>query len=134
MKPPATRYARTPDSVLSDPELSHADVRVFGALSMHAFGGNIVSIGQRRLAEIARVDRRSVRRSLEALARQGHISTAITTLLKRSVYQLHSPIFLQDSVSASGVETRPIMGVETRPRIDIERGGLVSFPKKRSSQ
>lgn len=126
----ASRHVRIPTEVLTSAELSHTDVRVFGALAMHAIGGNIVTIGQRRLAELARVDRRTIRKSLKVLAKQGHISTAITKLLKRNVYCLHSPIYLPDSSAQLGGEERPMLGVEKRPRIDIENAALVSFPKR----
>jgi hypothetical protein len=99
---------------------------------MHAYGGNIVSIGQRRIAELAHVDRRSARRSLESLARRGHISTALTKLLRRSVFQLNSPVFVQEPGDQLGGEMRPVLGVVARPRIDIERGGPREFPAARA--
>src|SRR5262249_46716593 len=111
--------------------LSHVDVRVYGALSYHCIGGNIVTVGQRRIAELAHIDRRTVRRSLAKLAKRGHISVSVTKLLKRTVYQLNSAIFLQDQQPQLGGEERPILGVVERPRIDIERGALVSFPRRR---
>lgn len=129
---PREQYGRSPKSVLSDKNLTHADTRVYGVMSMHAYEGNIVSIGQRRIAELSCMDRRTVRDCLKSLATHGHISTAITKLLRRSVYVLHSSIFGADPAEGLGVEGRPVLGVISRPRIDIEeRGALVSFPKRR---
>ncbi len=87
------RYVRIPATVLFDPKISHADVRVYGVLAMHLVRGNIVTAGQRRLAEISGMDRRSVRRCLASLAKLGHISVAISKSGKRTIYQLNAAIF-----------------------------------------
>ncbi len=89
------RHARVPIEVLSDPELSHADVRVYAAMAVFCFkGGNIVKSGQRQLAATCQVDRRTIRRSLENLAKRGHISSAIVKTGARANYQLNSPVFM----------------------------------------
>src|SRR5262249_23700940 len=117
MSGPVRRFARIPESVLCDPELSHVDGRVYGAASYHCIGGNNVTLRQRRIAELAHVDRRTARRSLTNLARHGHISVSVVKLLKRTVYQLNSPIFVEEKSPALGGEERPILGVVERPRI-----------------
>ncbi len=128
------QYARIPVSVLLDPALTLADKHVFAIMSMHVFEGNIACVGQRRLAELAKMDRRSLRRSLTALAKQGHISISVVKLQRRAVYQLNSTIFTAHASAQLGVPERPQLGVVQRPRIDNRTNPtqpLVSFPRKR---
>jgi hypothetical protein len=112
------RFARIPESVLLDKNLSPRSILVYAVLSMHVFEGNIACLGQRRIAELAHIDRRRVRESLDSLAKFGHIATAITKLKLRAVYQLNSPIFGQFADHRLGGETGPVVGVRTGPRID----------------
>lgn len=94
------RHARLPLEVLSDTKLCHADVRVYAAMAVLCFrGGNIVKSGQRQLASTCNMDRRTVRRALESLARAGHISVSIGDHGFRSTYQLNSDVFLPQHTS-----------------------------------
>ncbi len=127
MPPNSLRFARLPEAVLCDPKLDNAAVRVYAILAMHVHQGNIVTVGQRRLAEISGMDRRTIRRSFDNLAKQGHISTAITKLGRRTIYQLNSAIFT-DVQESSGGGLRPLVGVVERPRIDIEEK-VVAFSR-----
>lgn len=86
-------FIRVPMVVFNDRSLGLVDLRVYLAIAIHARGGNIVSVGQRRLAEIAGVERRNLGRHLKKLAKQGHISTSFTALRMRSIFQLNSQVF-----------------------------------------
>lgn len=112
------RFARIPESVLLDSELSPGDVKAYAVLSMHVYEGNICCIGQRRIAEMAGVNRRTLRRQLTSLAKRGHISTSIVHLKRRNVYQLNSPVFGQLAAVELGIGLRPDVGIVSRPRID----------------
>ena len=108
------KFARIPANVATDPKLSSTDIRVYSILSLHALHTNIVFVGQRRLAELAHINRRTLRSSLNNLARGGHISRSIHTLGQRAVYLLKSDIFK----SKVGTESRPLVGTHSRPRIE----------------
>jgi hypothetical protein len=112
------QYARVPKSVLYDQELTPHDIKAYSILSMHVFEGNICSIGQRRLSELANMDRRDIRKHLNNLAARGHIATSIFKLKGRHVYQLNSPIFGQFADGKVGGPERPQVGGPERPRID----------------
>jgi hypothetical protein len=86
-KPPYL-FARIPLEVLNDPNLTLSDLRVYGAMAGTLRGGNIVALSQRALAELAGINRRTVRNSLAHLARLGHLSVAVSRLSQRSVFQL----------------------------------------------
>lgn len=110
------RFAKIPETILTSPFLTPADRHVYAILALQVFNTNIVNIGQRRLAKLCAMDRRTVRRSLERLAKLGHISTAIGRLSGRTVYQLNSPVFLGEAEQRVGVVLRPQVGVPLRPR------------------
>jgi len=109
-------FARIPENVLFDQELTLNDLRVYGAMALYCRQTNLIHIGQRKLSEFAHMDRRSLRRSLENLGRRGHISRAITLLAKRTVYQLNSPVFLATADQRLGAPQRPLLGAAQRPR------------------
>lgn len=111
----APRFARIPMEVLNDSELTHADRTVYAHLAASVFQGNIACVGQRLLAQLCHMDRRTLRERLDNIARRGHISRAIGRLSGRAVYQLNSPVFLQDCEQV-GVVSRPQVGVVSRPR------------------
>ncbi|MCP4899761.1 MAG: helix-turn-helix domain-containing protein [bacterium] len=90
------RFSRVPIEILEDRTLNHSDLRVYAILSLHAIRTNLVWVGQRRIAELASMNRRHVRRSLEKLARAGHISVSIHRITRRHVFQLNSPVFLEE--------------------------------------
>jgi hypothetical protein len=121
-------YARVPDNVLFDPELTLSDLRVYGAMAIQCRKTNLVHIGQRLLADLAHVDRRTLRRSLENLGRRGHISRAIPMLSRRAVYQLNSPVFLATidlpTHGSLGAAQRPLLGASERPRYRTEKTPL----------
>lgn len=122
------RFARIPLEILSNPHLTSADIRLFGILAATARQTNIAAIGQRLLSQLSTLDRRTVRRSLDNLARQGYISKSIFKLGGRNVYQLNHPLFKTEV----GTFLRPLVGTSTRPRIEIEKGNeekLLSFPR-----
>ena len=87
------KFARVPENVLADTTLTHRDIRAYAAISLHAINKRIVHVGQRRLAELAQMDRRALRICLENLGKAGHISTSTHKLGRRGVYRLNSDIF-----------------------------------------
>lgn len=91
-------FARLPFEVLSDPRLSHADVRVYAAMASRCITNNIYHFGQGWLAKAAHVSKRTVRRSIEKLSRRGHLATAISRLDGCCAYELRSPVFLEDRI------------------------------------
>lgn len=112
------RFARVPESVFLDKRLTRNDLLVYSAIAAHCFRTNLYQFGQRRLSLYLSLSRRSIRRSLEKLARSGHISTAISKLGGRSVYQLNSPVFLvtdERFTPQSGRYTAPTTGRPTAP-------------------
>lgn len=128
----SNRFARIPIDILTNEYLTGSDLRVFGVLAASARQTNIATIGQRLLATMCKMDRRSVRRSLSQLAKHGYISTSIFTMNRRSVYQINHPIFAPGFVDQLGAPQHPVLGAPVRPRIDIEKGNkekLLSFPR-----
>lgn len=86
-------FGRVPPSVGSDDRLSGMDVRVYWAMSMGARWAGTVTIGQRRMAELARTSRSQVQRSLDVLIECGHVKVWDEKKGKRQKYLLTSPIF-----------------------------------------
>lgn len=131
----SVRFSRVPEDVLTSPNLCATDIRVYAAMSLHVYDGNVVAVGQRRLAKVACVDRRTLRRSLTNLARGGFICVAVKPLGRRSAFVLNSTVFgdsfrLREDGELGG-EKRPLVGGEKRPRLYTRTGdSLVSFPKK----
>ncbi len=123
------RFARIPYELLTNHCLNANDVRVFGILAATAQHTNIAAIGQRRLSDLAQMNRRTIRNSLEALARQGYISKSIFKLGGRSVYQLNHALF-DGKVEHPECSTS---GRSSAPRIDIEYGKVVPMPRKRGA-
>ena len=101
-KIPSPRFARIPETLLNDPALTLTDLKVFGQMAMLCIDTNIVTIGQRRLAELTRLEKRNLVRSLDNLAKLGYVSRAIGFLSGRTVYQLNSPIFLATAEKSTG--------------------------------
>lgn len=114
--PSDIRFARLPEAVLLDPALKLEDLKVYAILALHVFSTNLVWIGQRRISELADMDRRNVRRSLVRLAQTGHISCAVSTLGKRNVLQLNSKIFGGNS-EGLGAQEHPLVGAPQHPRL-----------------
>jgi DNA-binding MarR family transcriptional regulator len=86
------KYARIPDSVLCDAELSPAARCVYCALARHVYQGSTVNRGQRYLAAFVRMNIGTVNRALHALEERGHI-TIIGKGKARRLYHLTSPVF-----------------------------------------
>jgi len=88
------KYARTPDSVLFDTDLSITARCVYGVLARHAFQGTTARIGQRRIANLLGVHVGTVNRSLHELEGHEHISIRGSGKGRR-IYHLHSLVFGQ---------------------------------------
>ena len=93
------RFARIPHEILTDPKLTPSDIRVYATLSLHAVKTNLVWVSQRKLALLAHMDRRTVRRSLSKLASRGYISSSIYHSKRRTIVQLNSPLFIDERMS-----------------------------------
>jgi hypothetical protein len=121
---PPKQFARIPYEVLYDPEITGADLKVYGTMALQCRKTNLVHIGQRLLAKLSHMNRRTLRSVLDHLAKRGHISRALTRLDRRTVYQLNSEVFLATcepenrivNDSQYGGSTRPTSGGSTRPR------------------
>lgn len=98
---PTITFAMIPEEVLTDKRLSHRDVRVYGILALSRRGA-FVSIGERRQAELASIDRRGVRESRNNLVRCGHVEVDLTHG-SRARYRLTSPLFFGSVAQPSGV-------------------------------
>lgn len=80
-----------PCEVLADSRLSAGTVRVYAIISYYRQGSH-ASIGQRKLAEVAGMDRRSLRKHLKTLSEAGHL-VFNTDRRERSIYKLTSDLF-----------------------------------------
>lgn len=89
----APTFAMIPENVLTDPRLTHRDIRVYGMLAC-ARRGPFISIGERRMAERAHIARRGIRSSLQKLAEFGLLDvTAPDKRGGRARYRLTSELF-----------------------------------------
>jgi len=88
----AEKYARTPDSVLLDRELSMTARCVYAVLARHVFQGTTVNIGQRRIAGLLGVHVGTVTRALHELEERKHISIRGCGNGRR-IYHLRSAVF-----------------------------------------
>ena len=95
--PNEKRFARIPVTVLDDEQLTPTDKLVYARLALLCWGGNIALVSQRSLSKAAHMDRRNLKRSLDNLARRGHISRAVGRMSRKTVFQLNSPVFLADA-------------------------------------
>lgn len=127
------RFARTPENVLLDPFLSHLEVRIYGIMALHCIGTNILMMGQRKLAQLAHVDRRNLSRYLDKLAARGHISRAIGRISRRTVYQLNSSVFLS-TVKDEGRSIFSRMGVVDTPSVDVLDTPRFRIEKRRAGK
>lgn len=116
LRPKPPRFARIPLNVLLDPDLTLSDLRLYGVMASMSIDSNIIQLGQRKLAEISGLHRRTVRRCIERLGAKGHISRAIHLWSHRAVYQLNSPVFLATIRQLRGTPERPLLGAPERPR------------------
>jgi CRP-like cAMP-binding protein len=90
----AEKYARLPESVLFDRELSLTARCVYGVLARYAFQGTAVRIGQRRIANLLGLHQETVNLALHQLETSDHISIRGNGKDRRS-YHLHSSVFGQ---------------------------------------
>ena len=81
-----------PVSVLSDPMVTHRQVRVFGVIATGR-RGVYSTIGQRLLSETLRLKRKSVRADITHLVDLGHLAIEPAGKGKRTQYRLTSPVF-----------------------------------------
>jgi hypothetical protein len=88
------RYARIPDSVLFDGDLSSAGRCVYAVLARHAFQGTTVRIGQRRIGNLLGVHVETVNVALHELQERKHIVIRGSGKSRR-VYHLCSSVFGQ---------------------------------------
>lgn len=82
-----------PLEVLTDKRLSPVARVIYSFLAGCAFDGSRVRVGQRFVAESLGTSRMTVNRSLQALAKAGHLETILGPSGKRSAYNLKSPVF-----------------------------------------
>jgi len=85
-------FGMIPSDVSTDERLNHRDVRVYCIFSQTR-RGPLVSIGERRVAVILRLKRRSVRASIAALVAAGHVEALPVKRGERARYRLTSPLF-----------------------------------------
>lgn len=96
--PPSTGHTTTPTfgmiplEISADPSLSHRDVRVFNILASHR-RGPFVSIGERRIGKMIRIDRRGVRDSIAKLVKTAHVEALTSKHGGRARYRLTSELF-----------------------------------------
>lgn len=84
----APTYAVIPPEVLFDETLNNCDLRVYCTLVYFRIPkGWTCEIGERRLAEAAGIDRRSLRKSIPKLIKPGHINRTVNGI-DRSVYEI----------------------------------------------
>ena len=90
----AEKYARLPESVLFDHDLSVAARCVYGVLARYAFQGTTVRMGQRRISKLLGLHVETVNVALHHLEANGHIAIRGNGKDRRS-YHLHSSVFGQ---------------------------------------
>ena len=97
------KFARIPCSVLSDPGLNAADVRVYGGMSSLERGGKITA-GVREIAKACSSPRSSVSRSVARLQECGHVERDEASRGIRRTYRLTAPIFSTKAVEQPKVK------------------------------
>ena len=94
-------FAMTEQRILVDLALHNLDVRIYGLLACSR-RGQLVSIGERRLAEQLHIDRRTVRNCIGRLIAAKHIKLATPTKSgMRARYELTSMLFIAKAKSDS---------------------------------
>jgi hypothetical protein len=88
------KYARVPDSVLSDRALSATARCVYATLSRYTYQGTTVSIGQRRIAGILGLHQETVGLGIRELEDRKHIVIKGKGKARR-IYHLQSDVFGQ---------------------------------------
>ena len=88
------KYARVPDSVLFDSELSSSARSVYGVLARYTYQGTTVRIGQRRIARLLGIHQETVNNGLREFEGRKHIAIRGNGKARR-FYHLYSPVFGQ---------------------------------------
>lgn len=89
---PSLGFAMVPKDVRDDRRLTHRDLHVYMEIAAAERGGH-ANIGERRLAKLARVDRRSLRGVIARLVEFGHVEIEEQDAKVRAWYHLTSPRF-----------------------------------------
>ena len=122
-------FARVPAEVLSDRRLKDRDTRVYAVLANACFQGRDVTLGKRRIANLARCAERLVVESLRRLEDAGHIKKHPRRRGERGRYSLLSSIFDRRRNSAPDLQlTKPRGVLQIADRKDAQRE-VVSFPR-----
>lgn len=116
-------FGMIPLNVLTDSELSHRDIVVYGFLACGR-RGKFVSVGTRRIAECIHADRRNVKASIEQLVKRGHVK--IREGPGRRVYELTSPLFSK----VNGVDTDNVLDSNDLSESDTPKVAKSSTIKK----
>ena len=107
------KYARIPDSVLFDKDLSITARCVYSVLARRAFQGATANIGQRRIAHLLGIHLGTVNRSLHELKERQHIDIRGNGKGRR-IYHLRSMVFGQ--TQRAGIE-EVIISPSRTPRL-----------------
>lgn len=94
LKKHVERYARIPDSVLFDSDLTPSAIRVYAFLSRRVWQGTTTSVGIRLIAAKLKTGRSVVSEAVSRLAGKGHI-TITAHGKQRTLYALNSTVFGQ---------------------------------------
>jgi hypothetical protein len=121
-EPHIEKYARTPESVLYDRELSASARCVYTLLSRWVFQGSTAKMGTRKIASDLGFSRTTVDAALVELAERKHL-TVHGEGKRRRMYHLTSNIFGRKQ--RAGVE-EVALGPSGQPR-------LVSAPRRRTA-
>ena len=120
---PTPTFAMFPAEVLLDPRLNKSEKIVYAVMSYFR-RGEMVTTGQRRLADAADVDRRSLRRCIKSLIEFGHLEKQPRPpgMQSQDVYRLTAILF---SIPSFAPDPPPIAAVFTAP--------LITCPKCKKS-
>lgn len=90
-------FAMIPAEVLTDPELSGRDVKVYGFITLSR-RGSYASVGGRRISEFVHANREDVRASVDALVKRGHVKVETGGKGKRLRFKLLSGWFTKAEI------------------------------------
>lgn len=125
------KHSRIPWEVTTDALISHAAVRVYLVMAGAERCGRC-SIGMRWIADCAHVNVKTVRTSIDALAKYGYIEVTKGSQGKRSEYRLTSAVFGQKERKAAKIvpaadqmELKPARAMVICPQCRQRCGGLL---------
>lgn len=113
------RFARTPEAVLCDVELSPWARCVYGYLAMQVWQGAVAKVGLRRIGTKLGFHRDTVSKAIEELAERGHLKVMGAGKARRS-YLLVSPVFSQKQGQETVVVSAP-SGARRMVSVDLDR-------------